>query len=495
MVRRFLLCALLLSVTVLVVTRAGDADAAGKPTVGPNAGTAWALEATPRKLDTSTMAAAVSCGSSTSCVAVGGLNSISGPEFPFAESWDGATWSPGPSAVWEGQLGPENLATSAAYTSVSCTSATYCEAVGWSSYPLPAGSEPSSTIAASWNGSEWTAQQPLNVAPLGDGENDLTSVSCVSSTYCTAVGWSIGAGSPLATMVQVWNGTDWALETTPTVKQSSFEGISCVSALECLAVGTAKGQPLAESWDGSSWTVQPTPHPRGATSSSLSSISCPGEGSCSAVGSYSSASGTFSFALGWNDSTWVLQPIPEPAGANSSALSSVTCSVAGSCMAVGEYGASNTSFSLSEELDGSVWSIEPTSVPSGVVSSSFAGVGCASGSLCQAVGADTNADGSSNVIAEMWNGQNWAPENIHAGGFRAEDLTGVSCTSATACQSVGEFHRREPRRRMGRLCVGARSAAPVMDRWLYTGPEHPLRRVVSRGGDVHGGGNELGGRG
>ena len=439
MVRRFVLSALLVSVTVLVLTQASDAYAAVNPGVKTDTGAAWAFEGTPTKLDTSNMGAGISCGSSNSCVAVGGLTSISGPEIPFAESWNGQTWSRGPSAIWAGQLGADNSATSATYTGVSCTSPTSCEAVGWSSYPLGAGSEPASTLAASWNGSEWNTQQTPNVSPLGDGDNDLTSVSCVISTYCTAVGWSISPNSSQTTMVQVWNGTDWALETTSVLKKSLFDGVSCVSTSECIAVGSYRGRALAESWNGTTWTVQSTPHPAGATSSSLSSVSCSANGSCSAVGSFSSASGTGSFAESWNGSTWVLQHIPEPAGADSTALSSVACAGSSSCFAVGDYELGATSLPLSEERNGAVWSIEPTSSPSDVTSSSLSGVACTSTSLCQAVGTDAGIDGTSNIIAEKWGGQGWSSASIHDGGFRTENLSGISCTSAAACQGVGEF--------------------------------------------------------
>lgn len=445
MARRLAFSAFLLSSAVLLVTQSGDASALTKLGVETATGTTWAIQGTPRQLATSNMGSGISCGSSTSCVAVGGLNSIGGPEIPFAETWNGFVWSPGPSAIWGGQLGEENYATSSAYTGVSCPTATFCEAVGWSSYPLP-GSEPASTLAASWNGSGWTGQPTPNVGPPTDGANDLTSVSCVSSTFCSAVGWSVGPDSgSQATMALVWNGTAWSVEPTPVLTgASALDGVSCASSTECEAVGTSGGLPLAENWNGSTWTVQTIPQPAGATSSSLSGVSCVIDGSCSAVGSYSGASGTASFAESWDGSTWTLLPVPEPAGTMSSQLSGVSCTGTGTgtgtqCTAVGGYDPGTGGLPLAEKWNGTAWSVQPTPSPAETTSSSLSGVSCAAGSQCQSVGTDTDQDGADNVIAEGFLGGNWIPENIHDGGYKAQDMSGVSCTSTSACQGVGEY--------------------------------------------------------
>jgi hypothetical protein len=436
--RRLAFSAFLLSSAVLLVTQVGDAAAMVNSGVKATPGTTWAIQGTPRQLDTASVGAGISCGSPTSCVAVGEMSSISGPEIPFTETWSGSLWSPGPSATWTGQLGAENYASSSAYAGVSCSSATFCEAVGWSSYPVGLGSEPASTLAASWNGSGWTTQLTPNVGPPTDGANDLTSVSCVSSTFCTAVGWSVGPDSgSQATMALVWNGTAWSVEPTPVLTGNSvLDGVSCATSTECEAVGNSGGLPLAESWNGSAWTVQTIPQPAGATSSSLSSLSCVTDGSCSAVGSYSGASGTDSFAESWDGASWALQPVPEPAGTTSSQLSAVSCTGTGTlCTAVGGYDAGTGSLTLAETWNGAGWLVQPTPSPGETGSSSLSGVSCAAGSQCQAVGTDS----ANNAIAEGFSGTSWIPESIHDGGFKAEDMSGVSCTSTSDCQGVGQY--------------------------------------------------------
>jgi hypothetical protein len=57
-------------------------------------------------------------------------------------------------------------------------------------------------------------------------------------------------------------------------------GVSCMAAGTCTAVGTyptASGQQgvLVETWNGSVWRVQPTPDPTDAAESVLNNVSCP----------------------------------------------------------------------------------------------------------------------------------------------------------------------------------------------------------------------------
>ncbi len=120
---------------------------------------------------------------------------------PLAEQWIGGTWTaltvpdPGPS----GDLVELN--------SVSCTSATNCMAVG---DDQNAAGTADATLAAQWNGTTWT----IVAAPSPATFSALLSVSCTSATFCSAV----GASSPTATGVvspvaETWNGSTWSLQT------------------------------------------------------------------------------------------------------------------------------------------------------------------------------------------------------------------------------------------------------------------------------------------
>jgi hypothetical protein len=450
-IRRLVICTLLASGVVLLAIQPDIASAAGatSPTSFPTrsaqleatAGTkqTWSEQLTPKKLRTPGEMAGISCSESTSCVAVGEDTFVSNVEVPMAESWNGESWSV--NATPTVLINNENSAANFAFTSVSCTSATACEAVGWSGYGF-GDSQPAYSLAASWNGTSWALQQVPNAGDPADGENELTSVSCVTSALCSAVGWDVNpeGGSPdPATVAELWNGTTWTIEPTPTFTGTSqLNGVSCITATDCVAVGSQNGLALAEIWNGAAWAVQTTPDPSGASSSSLSNVSCSGAGSCDTVGSYSTATTTSSFAENWNGTSWTLESTPEPAGTSSSSFSSVSCAGTGTCTAVGEYASGTGDLTLAETWDGTTWSLDPTPDPSVSQSSSLDGVACMSGGGCQAVGTATD-DGVNDPIAESSTGTNWTAGDVRDPGFDSQSLAGIACESATDCQSVGSY--------------------------------------------------------
>lgn len=146
----------------------------------------------------------VSCPATTACIAVGTAGTSSSTALvtaPLAEEWTGGTWTaltvPDPGA--SGDLVELN--------SVSCISATSCMAVG---DDQNAAVTADTTVAAQWNGATWTIVSTPSPATF----SALISVSCTSPTFCSAV----GASSPTATGVvspvaETWNGSTWSLQT------------------------------------------------------------------------------------------------------------------------------------------------------------------------------------------------------------------------------------------------------------------------------------------
>src|SRR5215831_14731900 len=121
--------------------------------------------------------------------------------------------------------------------------------------------------------------------------NELDGVSCISATACTAVGNDSGGGG--ATLIESWDGTGWSVVPSPSPSATGnwLYGVSCTSATACMAVGyksTSSTQnnyaTLAESWDGIGWSVVPSPSPS-ATRSFLYRVSCISATACTAVGS------------------------------------------------------------------------------------------------------------------------------------------------------------------------------------------------------------------
>src|SRR5947209_6843814 len=95
--------------------------------------------------------------------------------------------------------------------------------------------------------------------PFSSGQNQLLSVSCTSPSFCVAVG-NAYTNPGFQTIVEKWDGSSWSTMTTPSSSsQDELFGVSCTSESFCIAVGHHGGDELAEKWDGSSWsTLAPT---------------------------------------------------------------------------------------------------------------------------------------------------------------------------------------------------------------------------------------------
>ena len=109
---------------------------------------------------------AVSCPTTTFCLAVGGSNNGK----PDTVTLSGTTWT---TASQPGLI--------SGLAAVSCTSTTWCLAVGSTATGSP------QPVAASWTGS-WKKLSPKKPHPAGAGGNPLTGVSCTAARSCVAVG-------------------------------------------------------------------------------------------------------------------------------------------------------------------------------------------------------------------------------------------------------------------------------------------------------------------
>lgn len=96
---------------------------------------------------------------------------------------------------------------------------------------------------------------------------------------------------------------------------------------------------------------------------------------------------------------------------------------------------------LAERWTGTSWAIQPTPIPSGAGGDSdLSGISCTSATACTAVGSYINSTGHRVTLAERWNGTSWTVQPTpNPLGADSSDLKGVSCTSATACTAVGSY--------------------------------------------------------
>jgi hypothetical protein len=341
----------------------------------------------------------------------------------LAEVWHGRSWKlqtvPSPAG-----------ATSAALRSVSCASATFCEAVGFNG----TNSAARVPLAEVWNGTSWRPQ--ATPGPAGSTLAELSGVSCASTHFCEAVVNS--PDSPPA--AERWNGTSWRLQALPA--SVGVGTVSCVSASFCEAVGSSAG---AAVWNGTSWSAQPFPNPTGGFINGFGSVSCASVTFCEWVSASNNGTGTVvTLAEVWNGTSWSVQPTPSPAGASFAGLNGVSCAAANACEAGGDFGRApqgGNLQALAEAWNGSSWTAQRPARPHSATGNSLGAVSCVSADFCEAVGSHGDDSGNSVNLAELWNGTSWkiqtTPDPVRAVGGNRAAMSGVSCVSANFCEAVG----------------------------------------------------------
>ena len=243
-----------------------------------------------------------------------------------------------------------------------------------------------------------------------------------------------------------------ALTSAPAVKATSWDpndpgteginagpAVSCGTGVFCMAVGSEgpinASQTFATLWVGGAWVQSTTPNPSGATSAALQGVSCVGIGFCMAVGDAEISGTQVTLTEQWNGSEWSVAPSPNPSGSDI-ALSGVNCTSSSFCAAVGSTGSSGTP--LIETWNGSSWSISSSVGPSGATSVQLLSVKCIGATWCMTVGR-ASSGGNGITVAEVWNGSTWSvlPTPNVGGGSSASELDGVSCAGQAFCQAVG----------------------------------------------------------
>ena len=376
---------------------------------------------------------------------------------------EAASWSTVPT------LAPEGFSESA-LAGVSCTSASFCMAVGTADdngaeFKTPANVGAFSEI---WDGSSWRVVPTADPAGAGSG---LLSVSCVSPSFCVAVGATPSEGdvflmSPYhggaRALVEVWNGLAWSIEPTPAGGRpnSGLEGVTCLSVSFCVAVGssapghTSAGNAMVETWNGKAWKLRQTPFVA-RYGSPLLGISCSSPSSCTAVGLYNANPHTGvpeneALAEHWNGRRWSVAH-PPGGGHYFPSLAAVACPGGAECIAVGHYLTSQNITAagpLVERWRGGRW----RRITAGLPKYGFLrGISCIAVDRCIAVGRLDRgfwltSDKTSPLILS-WNGSRWAREpapSVPAPKTKegtadsiAPALLGLSCPAQGGCTAVG----------------------------------------------------------
>src|SRR5262249_28294736 len=242
-------------------------------------------------------------------------------------------------------------------------------------------------LVETWNGRAWS----VTPSPRPGLDSVLFGVSCASSRSCQAVGYFDSHSTPgLATLVESWNGKAGSRTASPSPGDNGvLQGVSCVRATGCMAVGSRDGVfgavTLAESWNGRRWSV--TPSANRPMADELNAVSCVSATDCEAVGDFSPASlaPTRTLAESWNGRRWSLVPSADR-GSQSNVLAGVSCPGPADCVAVGYdyYTSSGNARTQVESLGASGWSVTPSSNPS--ADAQLRGVTCTDAARCEAVG-------------------------------------------------------------------------------------------------------------
>lgn len=394
------------------------------------AGGAWTIVSSPNSTPVQPeVLNSVSCTSPTFCMAVGQYAEFPPPSNPanqtLIEEWNGTSWSivPSPSPSQIGPNKPLPGQVGNYLNGVSCTSPSFCMAVG---YDIPSSGD--ETLIEAWNGSAWS----LVASPDPTGLDFLDSVSCTSPTFCVAVGYDYPNGSSYENLIEQWNGTSWSVINVPDTglnTEDALNGVSCITETFCMSAGWAyatdgsASQALFAEWDGANWLLVPSPvasapynYPYG--------VSCSAVDHCAAVGSTYTPSTSITTTLveAWDGTGWNIVAAPNAAGSLSS-LSGVSCSSASFCMADGVYSNGSVTQTFIENWDGGNWSIVSSPVTSSSESSALYGVDCMSSAFCMAVGAYNLVSAPTTAISqtriEEWQSQPEAsvPETPWAPGL------------------------------------------------------------------------------
>jgi len=270
---------------------------------------------------------AVSCDTSSYCVAVGSAKTTSGVFEPLIEEWasGGLHLSRAPE---EERAMPE-----AGLRGVACISQSFCMAVGAETSELDAGAT-TAALAYGWDGSQWSR---LPSSAAGGGDTRLASVSCSAPDACTAIG-----ATGTAAYIGRWNGSRWESQRPPAPTgefaghETFLSGVSCPLEALCVAVGGvllggADGSfaSLQGTWRGSRWTTAARVE-LGPESVSCVATSCVAVGNTGEGGAGPYHEPTAERLVGGH---WILIHPIRPS--RPSGFLGVSCYAAGKCFAVG----------------------------------------------------------------------------------------------------------------------------------------------------------------
>jgi hypothetical protein len=159
----------------------------------------------------------------------------------------------------------------------TCASSTECWAVG----QYLAGTAIEQTLIQATGGGSWTTVGSPNVNDGGTQSNSLYGVTCASPTECWAVG-EHGTSPDQQTLVEEWTGGSWVVVDSPSTSATQNNllfGVACATPTMCWADGSYQSssgvyQTLVELWDGTSWAIVASPDTASTQYNELIGVTC-----------------------------------------------------------------------------------------------------------------------------------------------------------------------------------------------------------------------------
>src|ERR1700736_515874 len=415
------------------------------PTTSPslaagNSGPGWAIVTSPNTTEQRLVSAA--CVSGTDCWAAGYYVNTNGLGQTLIEHWDGSSWR----IVASPNQTVSNTPVDSRLESVAFTSTSNCLAVGTSLGLIP------TMLVEHWDGTFWSIVPSANPSTAN---NQLHAVACSSAVDCWAVGtYKTGLQNRYTqTLIEHWEGSSWSAVTSPntgSTLQNRLNGVTCTSASDCWAVGYARtsatnqpAQTLVQHWDGTVWSTVTSPNLSVTQDHVLTSVACSSATDCWAIGYYDTG------AIGsngrpiyqtlterWNNAAWLIVSSPNTSALDANFLLDVACVSSTQCWSVGYAYGSTSEQALIEQWNGSAWSIVAAPTSQDTQYNYLYGVTCASASQCWATGYSE----CQHTLTERWDGSTWTivPSPSAVGGGSRNVLFDVACSAPSDCWAVGE---------------------------------------------------------
>ena len=353
-------------------------------------------------------------------------------------------------------------------TAVSCGTLGDCVSVGWY-YDASGYLQPTTDQAV--NGTEEQPQEVVVPSNAATNPNAmLTGVSCPQPSECTAVGYYTANDATQHAMVVTDVAGSWGQASELPDPSDAHAGnasvhaaaVSCWSVGNCVAVGNyvavgGHNVPLIETDTNGVWTASSSVSvPAGTLDSAvLNGVSCPGAGSCLAVGNYNDPSDheygfqTQLSAGTWSPSSTLVPPSDAVAGNPSEYANAVSCWAVANCMIVGTYATGPSGYQgFGQQMNNGVLGLaSATQAASNEYPTRYddaRSVSCPVAQVCVAVGSYWDDNVSASVqhgIVQVYQYGQWTSQTIQDPSYFVGYgvLNAVSCAASGSCFSSGAY--------------------------------------------------------